>query len=323
MQDNLFGGTNPFLKKNVENSINVEAEEIKAEEKNKNDNPILENTQHQVAPKKSNSLVESIQNRVVALQQQNKLYLPKDYSVGNALQTAWLQILQTKDKNGALALNVCTKESVANALLDMAIMGQNPAKTQGYFIVYGDQLTWFPSYFGKCASLKRVKGIDTEPIGTLIYEGDEVVLAHNELGEEIIQEHKTTWENKLQGKIIGAYATVYCKGIKRSAVMTRAEIDESWNAQKLIKNQKVNDGETKTKFIGEFCKRTVINRVVKMILKTSNDEDLLAETILQNEEKHYDFNQNQETKYASVEEVQESVELNVASSEPIEMSYDD
>lgn len=230
------------------------------------------------------NISDSVQNRITELAQDRRLVLPPNYSVGNALASAWLILQSVKDRNGQPALKVCTPQSIANALLDMAIMGHNPAKKHGYFIVYGDQLTWFPSYFGKCASLKRIDGIEHEPIGTLIYDGDEIVLGHNELGEEMIVEHKTSWQNKLKGNIVGAYATVTYKDVKRSAVMTMAEIKEAW-----AKNPSPGNKRDHDTFTGEFAKRTVINRLVKPILQTSNDDDLLAETIIQNEDQHWDF----------------------------------
>ena len=230
------------------------------------------------------NISDSVQNRITELAQDRRLVLPPNYSVGNALASAWLILQNVKDRNGQPALKVCTPQSIANALLDMAIMGHNPAKKHGYFIVYGDQLTWFPSYFGKCASLKRIDGIEHEPVATLIYDGDEIVLEHNELGEEIIIEHKTSWQNKLKGDIVGAYATVDFKGVKRSAVMSMKEIKEAWT-----KNPSPANRRDHTEFTGEFAKRTVINRLVKMILQTSNDDDLLAETIIQNEDQHWDY----------------------------------
>lgn len=230
------------------------------------------------------NISDSVQNRITELAQDRRLVLPPNYSVGNALASAWLILQNVKDRYGQPALKVCTPQSIANALLDMAIMGHNPAKKHGYFIVYGDQLTWFPSYFGKCASLKRIDGIEHEPVATLIYDGDEIVLEHNELGEEIIIEHKTSWQNKLKGDIVGAYATVDFKGVKRSAVMSMKEIKEAWT-----KNPSPANRRDHTEFTGEFAKRTVINRLVKMILQTSNDDDLLAETIIQNEDQHWDY----------------------------------
>jgi recombination protein RecT len=230
------------------------------------------------------NISERVANRVQELVKSGRINLPANYSVGNALSSAWLTLQNVKDPQGRRALEVCTKESVANALLDMAIMGLNPAKKQGYFIPYGDQMAWFTSYFGKCAVVKRLKGIETEPVATIIYEGDEIELAFNELGEEYVKFHKTTWQNKQKGVRVGAYATVKQGNIIRSAVMTRAEIKEAWTKNPSPKNKRDH-----VEFEGEFMKRTVINRLVKMIIQTSNDDDLLAETMIVNEDKHYDF----------------------------------
>jgi len=230
------------------------------------------------------NIADNVQNRISVLANEGRLNLPANYSVGNALASAWLIIQNVKDSNKRPALEVVTKESIANALLDMAVMGLNPAKKHGYFIVYGNQLTWFTSYFGKCAALKRLKGIDTEPVATLIYQNDELIFEHNDLGEELVIEHSTSWKNKLSGVIEGAYATLKQGDIIRSAVMTMAEIKEAWT-----KNPSPANRRDHVDFAGEFAKRTVINRLVKMILQTSNDDDLLAETIILNEDKHYDF----------------------------------
>lgn len=254
---------------------------------------------------------DSVQNRITELTSAGRLDLPKNYSVGNALNSAWLIIQGVKDSNGQAALQVCTKESIANALLDMAIMGLNPAKKQGYFIVYGNQLTWFTSYFGKCAVVKRLKGIEHEPIATLIYKGDEVELGHNELGEEVVLSHKASWEGKLSGEIVGVYATVMQGDIKRSAVMTMAEVKEAWTKNPSPKNKRDH-----VEFTGEFAKRTAINRLTKTIIQTSNDDDLLAETIIKNEYQHYTFEDAEE-------EVQKEIEMNANTGEILEADFED
>lgn len=221
--------------------------------------------------------------RVNDLVKQGRLNLPANYSVGNAISSAYLILQNVKDKTGAPVLQSCKKESIANSLLDMAVQGLNPAKKQGYFIAYGDQLTWFPSVFGKCASLKRIKGVTVEPVATLIHEGDEVELGFNEIGDETILSHKTSFANK-DNKIIGVYATCIVNNIKRSCVMTEKEVSESW--------LKIGNKRDHNEFRGEFFKRTAINRLVKYILQSSNDDDLLAEDIIQNEEQHYSFENN-------------------------------
>lgn len=253
------------------------------------------------------NISDSVTNRINVLSKDGRLNLPANYSVGNAITSAWLIIQGTTNKEGKYAIDVCTKESIANALLDMAVMGLNPAKKHGYFIMYANKLAWFTSYFGKCAVVKRLKGIENEPIATLIYDGDELILTHTKFREELVIEHKTSWANKIGGKIVGCYATVQQGENIRSAVMTKAEILEAWTKNPSLNNKR--DHET---FEGEFCKRTVINRLVKMIIQTSNDDDLLAETMAQNEDQHYNFSETE-----VVEETKKEIEQNANKGEKV------
>ncbi len=262
--------------------------------------------------KKEETLAVTVQNRVNDLVKQGRLDLPTNYSVGNAMTSAQLILQNVKDKNGKSVLEgACTKASIANALLDMAILGLNPAKQQGYFIAYGNQLSWFTSYFGNIAAISRIKGYEGLPSATLIYKGDKVKLGHDELGEETIEEHETTWENKEKGEIIGAYATIKFGGRVRTQIMTMSEIKEAWSMSKTNKEHKI--------FTGEFAKRTVFNRLMKNILKTSTDDDLVAETLIKTENEHYEFD-----KENVVSEVKKDVEENTATQElPFEESKED
>ena len=248
------------------------------------------------------TLADNVQNRVNELVQQGRLNLPKDYSVGNSVSSAWLILQNTFDKNKVSVLKACAQSSIANALLNMAILGLNPAKQQGYFIAYGNQLTWFTSYFGMQAAVSRIKGYEDLPRASLIYKGDEVELGHDEFGEEIIVKHITKWENKEQGDIIGAYASIRFNGAVRTQVMTIKEIRESWSMSKTNRDHK--------EFTGEFAKRTVLNRLLKNILKTSTDDDLVAEKIIETENDQYEFDKSN-----VVNEVQQDVEEKTASEE--------
>ena len=87
-----------------------------------------------------------------------ELHLPPNYSVENAMKSAWLILQNTVDKDKKPVLQNCTKDSIANALLDMAVQGLNPAKKQGYFIAYGRQLVFQRSYFGTMAVTKLEAG---------------------------------------------------------------------------------------------------------------------------------------------------------------------
>ena len=238
---------------------------------------IKENTQLTVAEK---TIADTVQNRVNALVTAGRLNLPPDYSLGNAMSSAFLKLQKTKTKDGRPVLEACTKESIANTLLDMAIMGLSMSKDQCYPIAYGQELTCFVSVWGKIAAFKRLKGVEGDPVANLIYEGDEVELDTTS-GEIAITKHVQKWESVIGGKITGAYASVTFNGQKRWAVLPMREILEGWSKSQADKNH--------VQFTGEFAKRSALNRLMKSIIKTTSDKDILAETLDENENKQFVF----------------------------------
>src|SRR5699024_2497617 len=85
-------------------------------------------------------------NEKLAELESGGLALPPNYNSHNALKSAFFKLQEVKDRQNRPALEVCSKTSIANALLDMVTQGLSPAKTQCYFIVYGDQLQLNRSY---------------------------------------------------------------------------------------------------------------------------------------------------------------------------------
>ena len=101
------------------------------------------------------NITDFVLEKVQKFESNGQIFFPENYSPENALKSAWLKLQEIKDKNSRLALQVCTKPSIANALFNMVIQGLNPAKNQCYFIPYGDQLTLMRSYFGTIAVAKQ------------------------------------------------------------------------------------------------------------------------------------------------------------------------
>ena len=93
-----------------------------------------------VTRKLGNDVMLEIQNK-----QKNGLVFPDGYSVQNAITSAMFQIKDVKDKDGNLALAVCSENSIKLALWDMASKGLYPNKKHVYWIVYGKNLTMFES----------------------------------------------------------------------------------------------------------------------------------------------------------------------------------
>ncbi|MDF2854252.1 MAG: recombinase [Neobacillus sp.] len=224
--------------------------------------------------------VDIVAAKVKEFQEKGEVHFPANYSPENAMKSAWLILQTIKDRNQKPALEVCTRDSVANALLDMVVQGLNPAKKQGYFIVYGTVLVFQRSYFGTMAVTKRVtdaKNIDA----AVIYEGDEV-------DYEIVNgritnlTHKQKFGNINKDKVIGAYATIVMDdGSVYHELMTIDEIRKAWSkAQFWAKGQSVEkEGSTHDEFKGEMAKKTVINRACKKFMNSSDDSSLVMQHV--------------------------------------------
>ncbi|OLS39105.1 recombinase RecT [Bacillus sp. MRMR6] len=224
--------------------------------------------------------VDVVAAKVKEFQEKNELHFPANYSPENAMKSAWLLLQTIKDRNGKPALEVCTKDSVANSLLDMVVQGLNPAKKQGYFIVYGNSLVFQRSYFGTMAVTKRVakaKSIDA----AVIYEGDDV--DYEMVNGRITNlTHKQKFGNINKDKVIGAYATIVMDdGSVYHELMTIDEIRKAWSkAQFWAKGQAVEkDGSTHDEFKGEMAKKTVINRACKKFMNSSDDSSLVMQHV--------------------------------------------
>lgn len=207
------------------------------------------------------------------------LALPPNYNPHNALKSAFFRLQEVKDRNNKPALEVCTKASIANALLDMVTQGLSPAKTQCYFVVYGTQLQLLRSYFGTQAVLKRLNNVK-DIWANVIYQ-DDVFDYEIADGRERLVKHETHFLNR-DKEILGAYAVIKTEDDDEIlTVMTRKEIETSWG------QSKTSQGVHK-KFPQEMAKRTVINRAAKHFINTSDDSDLLIDAINRSTENEYE-----------------------------------
>lgn len=229
--------------------------------------------------------VDVVAERVRVFQENGELHFPANYSPENAMKAAWLTIQETVDRNGKPALEVCTKNSIANALLNMVIQGLNPAKKQCYFIVYGSQLALQRSYFGSIHIAKTVDPNIQDIVAEVVYEGQKFRY-QRQRGYNIIIEHEMQLGDDSK-PIIGAYAQVlYKDGREKSTIMSFEEIKAAW--AKSPTHPIESDGEIKKtsthgQYTAEMAKKTVINRACKSIINTSDDSSLLIMAYRQTE----------------------------------------
>lgn len=240
----------------------------------------------QTKENKNELIIKNISDQIFEVlnnyQSNGQLSFPKDYSVENATKSAYLSLLNTKDKTGANALDVCTQRSIVNSLIDMAIQGLSPSKNQCYFIVRGKELTMMRSYFGSQTVLKRLPGIK-DVYAICIYKGD-VIETGIEDGKEVVINHQTKFENR-DNEIIGAYAIIeFDDGKKNYTIMTKKEIDECW------KKSSSREHTVHKEFPQEMAKKTVINRACKNYINSSKDSDILIDAFNRTTSNEYEEN---------------------------------
>lgn len=260
---------------------------------------------------KQKSIADSVQNKVREFQERGELHFPAGYSPDNAVKSAWLILQNVKDRNSKPALEVCTKDSVANALLDMVVQGLNPMKKQCYFIVYGNQLICQRSYFGTMAVTKRVTGAKNID-AAVIYEGDDVEYEMKN-GRVSNLVHRQKFGNINKENIIGAYSIIELpENELYTELMTIDELRKAWSkAQFWGKGQaKEKEGSTHDEFKQEMAKKTVINRACKKFLNSSDDSSLII----------HHFNRADEA--AEEAKIQEEISHN-ANTEIIDVEYED
>lgn len=219
-----------------------------------------------------NQLSEQLEEK-----QKYGLSFPDNYNVSNALNSAYL-ILQDmtikKNEKGSWneykVLDLCSKQSVASALMDMTIQALSPIKKQCYFVPMGGKLTLMRSYQGTMAVAKRC-GVVRTPVAQVIYEGDSFKY-HIENGLCIIDEHIQDFMNIDNEKIKGAYAVLETIDGQYVEIMNINQIKKAWAKGKGYDASKSTD--VHNEFPDQMAKKTVLNRACKNFINSSDDANL-------------------------------------------------
>lgn len=200
--------------------------------------------------------------------QEYGLSFPSNYSVSNALNSAYLILQETTDRNQKPVLQSCSKQSIASSLIDMTVQGLNPVKKQCYFIAMGGKLKLMRSYQGTMAVAKRcgVATVNAE----IIYEGD-TFKYHIENGVKYIDEHIQDFMNIDTDKIKGAYAVLTLEeGSTYTEIMNIKQLKKAWSKGYGYKDGAGVHGD----FTDQMAKKTVISRACKNIINSSDDANL-------------------------------------------------
>lgn len=250
-------------------------------------------------------ITDIVFNKVVALQAQGAIDFPNNYSVGNALKSAYLMLQQATTREKKPVLQACTQESIANTLLDMVVQGLNPAKQQCYFIPYGNQLTLSRSYLGTIALTKRLKGVK-DVVAYPIYKNDKLDIGFDILtGKTKINEFKPALDHKAQD-LIGALGIIVGENeILYLEYMNMEQIRNAWNQGTMKGNSPAHKN-----FPDQMAIKTVINRICKRYVNTADDSDKIADLINQSTEEvdnamEVEMSENANVKELPLDEIEE------------------
>lgn len=225
-------------------------------------------------------LANGVLRRIEELQASGGLVVPKEYAVTNQMNLAWLRISEmTVEVDGRQrpVLEVVTKASVANSLLDMVLQGMDIQKKQGYFIVVTNkaqqqkELTFWRSYFGD-EKLARGQGM-TKCRSVIVYEGDEFEYVYTEDGETKITKHIPNLTRINKDKIVAAYAVVtMADGTRSVTLKTMQQIRQAWQQGATKGNSPAHRN-----FTDDMAARTVERAALKHLINSSTDAWLLSE----------------------------------------------
>ncbi len=215
--------------------------------------------------------MEVVLKKVNQFREIGAIHLPKDYSVENAMRGAWLALQEMTDKSNLPVLQTCNRDSIANALLDMATQGLSVSKHQGAFIQYGKNIQFQREFAGNIALAKRYSGMK-DIRANVVYKDDQFEFGVTaETGRKHIIRHEQKMSNVDFAKIIGAYALVIMEDDSTYLeVMTMDQIQKAWE-QGPTKGQ----SPAHKNFKDQMCLKTVINRAVKVLIAASDDSVLM------------------------------------------------
>lgn len=227
----------------------------------------MSNNNNQVAVPEERNITDQVLAKIEQFKETGSLNIPKDYSAANALKAAWLVLQDVKTMDKKPVLDVCTKASIANALLKMVVMGLNPVRRQCSFIAYGNKLECQREYAGTIAIAKRDANVESVT-GAAIFEGDVFEYAIDpETLQRKITKHEQTIDSLGSGKVKGAYAVVtYNDGSKKIEIMAMPQIIAAWG-QGATKGQ----SPAHKNFPDQMAIKTVINRALKIDINSSDD----------------------------------------------------
>ena len=207
------------------------------------------------------SLVEEIALSKINQYVELGMVLPENFNPTNSLKKARMMLNDMKVQ-GKPVLEVCTKESVIQCLIDSCCKGLDYSEMQVYFIPRSNIMTNLESVYGRIARAKRASRY-YKPIVQYVHEGDDFQIGVDVTnGKTIIKKHETSLDN-LDKPIVAAYTFVTDDNNDTEIyIMTKKEWLKSWS--------KSSNGAAVAKdFERDMIFRTIIKKSTKSLVNAN------------------------------------------------------
>lgn len=220
-------------------------------------------------------------NTVDQMRETGLIKVPKGYYPESAILSArfkLLDVIQSGSNKGRTLFEVCSKESIQEALVTMVQYGLDPAKNQCYFIPYGDRCVLMPSYHGKVLQARRADERIQDVLGFVVYEGEDFTLEFDHIrGRMHVKDYKPDITKWSVDKIVGAVGLIVDKDDKvlHTEFMTLPMLKAAWGMGATNGNSPAHN-----KFPDQMAIKTVKNRAVKSYIGSADDsqfEDVSVE----------------------------------------------
>lgn len=241
-------------------------------------------TQNQIQTQQTQE-VTSLESRIVsqAISQyqamvENKVFdIPENYSYKNAIQSArylLIKPIESGKNKGRTILELCDRESILKAVMEMAQKGLNPDRKQCYFIPYGNTCTLSISYQGNVALAKRGGEDIGEIYGYAVYKNDKLELVFDpKKGVIQVKSYEPEISKWTKSDITGAFAVITDKAgeVKYTEYMTMEQIKDSWNM-----GFAKGESPAHKNFPDQQAIKTVKSRAVKSFVNTADDSEIVS-----------------------------------------------
>lgn len=193
----------------------------------------------------------------------------KTFNAKQAIISMALKLKETKDKAGRPAIDVCTRESIAQVAQELLVKRLDPLKSQVSLIVRGDKLSFQQQYQGAVKRALELNPFLSHFNFVPIFQQDKVEMEIGKDGSYGIKSHTTSFANIGNDKLVGGYVRAIKKdgSVYMTEVMTMEQIKIAWSKSS---NPSLS---VHKQFPVRMARKTILNGLCNWLINTTGEQE--------------------------------------------------